>query len=131
MKRLFFMLLAGLLLTGCIGGILGTPKYEWNVKKYDYDGVDYIGVTGVVTNVSRSAHGVGSIVAYALSGETVLDKKYIPCSAWLEPYKELRFTFLFKKEDVPGITHIKLAISSSNKEPYDNLTDHIVLFDLR
>ena len=130
MRKLMSLMLIGLLLTGCAGGVFETPKFEWRIKKYDYE-TDYIGVTGVVTNVSRSAHGVGSIVAYALSDETVLDKKYIPSSAWLEPYKELRFTFLFKKEDVPGITHIKLAISSSNKEPYDNVTDHIVLLDLR
>lgn len=127
-KRMAVLLLCTLLLAGCMGDFLGKGKAKWRFRQYELDGS--VGGRVYLRNVGRRSLGVASLVGFAMCGDEVLATDSWPFATMIPPHKEISAGFLFEKEDVPGITHIKIVISHDVFEPLERLTDEYFLIEI-
>lgn len=129
MKKAIILLLVALSLAGCAdGGPFGAPKVEWNLKKYDY--AQLIGVSGLIINSGSRQLGIGSLVAYAMDGDSVIGTTYKPVGTLVQPHETYYASVLFNKRDVSNTTHIKVVISNSVTDPYAHLTERSIIVSL-
>lgn len=129
-RKMMIFMVVPLLLCGCMfGDFLGVGRPEWHFQKVEHDML--VVVNGFVKNAGRRPLCIGSLVAFALQNDEILATKTLTPNTLLQPCEQYQAGFVFLKENVLGITHIKIVISNNIFEPLENLTSDFLLVEIQ